>query len=201
MAKLTNTSHAAAVSFGQAGCAFSDTANNTIKPPVGKVIAAIQFLADTSLSALVAEDQTNFFNTAASAHSLGSYTRVVDGTVSSAAKAAFDDLNTAQDVQIGDFLVTVSTGASVSNGDVIALDPDGDNANEVQFSGNISLTDGDTAVFRRGGRHSQEGGNGTGGQTLATAQVFPKGLTIYGRWTEVSLNADDADGGIIAYFA
>ena len=41
---------------------------------------------------------------------------------------------------------------------------------------------------------------GTGGQALAAAQVFPKGLTIYGRWDSVSLNADDTDGGIICYF-
>ena len=30
--------------------------------------------------------------------------------------------------------------------------------------------------------------------------VFPAGLTIYGRWTVVSLQAADADGGIICYF-
>ena len=29
---------------------------------------------------------------------------------------------------------------------------------------------------------------------------FPAGLTIYGRWTVVSLQAADADGGIICYF-
>lgn len=198
MAKLTNTSHASAVSFGQAGCAFADAAANTIKPPVGKVIVAIQFLANTTLDSLVAEDPSNFLNTASSAHSEGSYTRTVDGAVTNADKAAFADANSAQDVQIGDFLVTKSTGVSVSNGDVIALDPDGDNPNEVQFSGNVSLTDASTAVFRRGGRHSQEGGTGTGGQAVDTSNTFPSGLTIYGRWTEVSLNAA---GGIIAYFA
>ena len=29
--------------------------------------------------------------------------------------------------------------------------------------------------------------------------VFPKGLTIYGRWTGISIDAD-ADGGVICYF-
>ena len=29
--------------------------------------------------------------------------------------------------------------------------------------------------------------------------VFPRGVTIYGRWTSVTA-ADDSDGGIICYF-
>ena len=38
------------------------------------------------------------------------------------------------------------------------------------------------------------------GEAVVTGVVFPEGLTIYGRWTAVSLNAADADGGIICYF-
>jgi len=40
-----------------------------------------------------------------------------------------------------------------------------------------------------------------GGNAAATdsSQVFPKGITIYGRWTSVT-TAADADGGIICYF-
>ena len=34
---------------------------------------------------------------------------------------------------------------------------------------------------------------------VATSVVFPKGLTIYGRWTSVSLNAD-SDHGVICYY-
>ena len=30
--------------------------------------------------------------------------------------------------------------------------------------------------------------------------VFPAGMTIYGRWTVVSLQAAQVTGGIIAYF-
>ena len=34
---------------------------------------------------------------------------------------------------------------------------------------------------------------------IDTSTKFPKGITIYGRWSSVSLQADD-DHGIIAYF-
>ena len=34
---------------------------------------------------------------------------------------------------------------------------------------------------------------------VATTVVFPKGLTIYGRWTSVSLNADSTHG-VICYY-
>ena len=40
--------------------------------------------------------------------------------------------------------------------------------------------------------------HGAGGTTIAGV-TFPKGLTIYGRWTMVT-PAADADGGIICYF-
>ena len=41
----------------------------------------------------------------------------------------------------------------------------------------------------------------TGGssEVLDTSVVFPKGVTIYGRWSNVSLNAD-SDHGILIYF-
>ena len=35
------------------------------------------------------------------------------------------------------------------------------------------------------------------GDTTATSETFPKGITIYGRWTTVDVNS----GNIIAYFA
>ena len=38
--------------FGQMGSVFTDTANNAIKPPTGKVFVAITFLANTQLEIL-----------------------------------------------------------------------------------------------------------------------------------------------------
>ena len=37
-------------------------------------------------------------------------------------------------------------------------------------------------------------------EVIDTGVIFPKGLTIYGRWTKLSLNAAVTSGGIIAYF-
>ena len=36
---------------------------------------------------------------------------------------------------------------------------------------------------------------GEGGQQIPDSQTFPKGMTIYGRWTEVDVNS----GAVIAY--
>lgn len=43
------------------------------------------------------------------------------------------------------------------------------------------------------------GGSGAGGDAIAAAQVFPKGFTLYGRFTSFTLNSADADGGVVAY--
>lgn len=43
-------------------------------------------------------------------------------------------------------------------------------------------------------------GNGGGADSVSSTQVFKAGITIYGRWTSVTLNAADSDGGIICYF-
>ena len=188
-----------AYGFGQFGSAFADTAANTITAPEDLAIVAIQFLADTSLDSLVAKDADIFVNTASSAHDSGRYTRTVDGATSSATKVIFDQENAGtgneDEIKVGDELYTTSTGVII--GTVTALDPDGDNTKEISISDSSSISDGITLTFLRPGAINNEG---VGGQTIATAQVFPKGLTIYGRWDSVSLNADDSDGGIICYF-
>lgn len=96
----------AETALGQLGSAFVDT-TGAVTAPAGKVFVAISFLADTSLSALVAE----------------------------------------------------------------------------------------TPIFAS----TSTGGSGTGTDVIASAQIFPKGFTLYGRYTSFTLNAADADGGVIAY--
>ena len=51
--------------------------------------------------------------------------------------------------------------------------------------------------------HTNEGAAlaGTNGEPIGTGTIFPKGLTVYGRWTEVSLQAAGTASGIICYFA
>ena len=117
MATLANTGTANQMAFGQHGCAHTDAAT-AITPPKGKVIVAITFLADNTPTGLIAEDASQYFNTAEAAHN-------------------------------------------------------------------------ETAT-------AETQTEGSGGIALSSIK-FPKGLTIYGRWTSVTPEADD-DGGIICYF-
>ena len=66
-----------------------------------------------------------------------------------------------------------------------------DTSGSVVYSG----TESNNAYF--GIVNANTGGNG---EAVDTGIKFPKGLTIYGRWTVVSLNAAQAAGGIICYF-
>lgn len=55
-----------------------------------------------------------------------------------------------------------------------------------------------------GDANDEKGNASSGGQIISAAAdspltVFPKGLTIYGRWASATIDAD-ADGGIICYF-
>ena len=43
-------------------------------------------------------------------------------------------------------------------------------------------------------------GNGGGAAETDSGTVFPKGITIYGRWTSVTPSATSTSGGIICYF-
>ena len=47
---------------------------------------------------------------------------------------------------------------------------------------------------------TQDDCHGAKSETVSSAQKFPAGMTIYGRWSAVSMSSADADGGIICYF-
>jgi hypothetical protein len=67
----------------------------------------------------------------------------------------------------------------------------------ISFLADTSLSEliSQTAVFAS----TASGGSGSGTDAIAAAQIFPKGFTLYGRYTSFTLNAADADGGVIAY--
>ncbi len=48
---------------------------------------------------------------------------------------------------------------------------------------------------------TQDDGHGANSETVANAQKFPAGMTIYGRWSAVSMYVADPDGGLIAYYS
>ena len=194
MAKLSNTATANQMAFGQLGSAFADTAANTVRPPETLSIVAIQFLADTSFSSLIAKDPNTCISTGATANDRGHFLRTVNQADATTNKIIFDDTNAASGVAIGD---EVYDADGTLHGTVTALDPDGDNDNEIQISASVAITNNEALSFITPGKRSVEG---IGGQQIASGQVFPKGLTIYGNWDSVSLNADAATAGIICYF-
>ena len=44
-----------------------------------------------------------------------------------------------------------------------------------------------------------QSGQGTNNEVVATTTVFPKGLTVYGRWTTLTTDAAGSNGGVILY--
>ena len=182
------------------GSAFVSDAANTITAPEGQSIIGIQFMGATVLSALIAKDSTKTINTAASAHSTGSFTRTVNQSNATTNKIIFDQENTVSNedqIKVGDEVYDGATG--VLHGTVAALDPDGDNTKEIQISASVAITNDETLVFKRPD-DQYVNGVGVGGLTVANDNVFPAGMTIYGRWDSVSMQSDDTDGGIIVYF-
>ena len=181
------------------GSAFADTAANTIVAPEGQAIIGIQVIGDETnvvvLDSLVAVDATRDFNTVSAAGSTGRFTRTVNGAVSSAAKIIFDEENAANGgIKPGD---KIYSAAGVLLETVLALNPDDDNTKEISTTGNFSAGDGDVLTFTRPGSLDNVG---AGGQTFANGNKLLSRTTIYGTWSSVSLNTDDTDGGIIAYF-
>ena len=197
MANISNTASANQAAFGAFGSAFTDTAANTLRPPEGLSIVAIQFLADTILDSLVAKNPNVTINTASASHTDGLFTRQVNQSNSTTNKIIFDDTNAASGVAVGD---EVYDSDGSLHGTVSSLDPDGNNANEIQISASVAITDNEVLSFIRPNVSS---GEGVGGQAIGTGsgdQTFPKGMTIYGRWDSVSLQTGYATGGIIVYF-
>ena len=182
------------------GSAFVSDAANTITAPEGQSIIGIQFMGATVLSALIAKDSTKTINTAASAHSTGSFTRTVNMSNATTAKIIFDQENTVSnesEIKLGDEVYDGATG--VLHGTVTVLNPDGDNSKEITISASVAITNDETLVFKRP-NDQYVNGVGVGGLTVANDNIFPAGMTIYGRWDSVSMQSDDTDGGIIVYF-
>jgi hypothetical protein len=178
MAKLSNTATANQAAFGQLGSAFMDTAANTIHAPEGMAIVAITFLAQA-------------------ANSKGFFQANVNGAVTAAADIVVDETITALGLQLDD---EVYDEDGVLLGTVITLET-GSDANTFTISANCTLANDEVISFLRPGVSS--GGRGVGGMQIGTGasdNSFPRGLTIYGRWLSVSLQANAPQGGLIAYF-
>jgi len=174
-------------SLGQDGCAFIDANADIFIPPDGKVVVAIQCLGVTEFDLLVSEDPNRFFNTASSAHGIAQDTVSTGGT-----GVTFIDMDGDATASVGDSMYLASTGAFIAKVKSVGVASNG--------SADASAIELDRAATVTTAAHIFTNSNqGSGGVTLATNNVFPSGMTIYGRWTVVSLAADQTTDGAVLY--
>lgn len=197
--------------FGQMGSVHCKT-DNSVYPPKGMAIVAIQFLADnipTRLRQLDEKDRGNFecFEIGAAAHADGETTASIpNATGGVVTHAAGTDItlnanNTA--IKVG--MMVIEQGG-IGDATTNLLVPDGATgfdgcfvtkivaANKIQLSHPIKSANGGGTTLT----FLDHLGSGAGGEDAASIK-YPKGMIIYGRWSEVRPEAD-ADGGIICYY-
>ena len=209
-----------AYGFGQMGSAYSDIAQ-VIVPPKGMVICAIQFLADNTPTELTPEklDQdgpgyiaisgstgddvevanNNYFNFNG-VHA----SHVTDGTIAAGSDVTLATSGAGR-VRVGNYVLLVNDDADESGATAQTIDSEtpvpiynGANIQGVKVTGfdgttkvklDTQITPSSQALIFLDEFH------GAGGLTCAS-QVFPMGLTIYGRWTAFKPSA----AGVICYF-
>ena len=185
----TQTSYA----FGQLGSAHCKTANSVF-PPKGMVICAVQFIAANTptimrseASSSLAQEHFACLSTEHDAHDNGD---AQQGLVNASSNTAhtLDSANPAIEVGMQVISDTAYTGVDKTNNlpAVVVTKVDG---TAIEFNRPIEAS-GTTLTF------SKETGHG--GED-ASSITYPTGIIIYGRWTEVKPSAD-ADGGVICYF-
>ena len=110
----------------------------------------------------------------------------------------------AQEVTLGQY------GSAFVNGTDLVLPPADRIICAITFMADTTLqamqayeADAGTRIFpnmSNAAHSSYTGSEGSGGDVITSSTIFPKGLTIYGRWKTIMLATADADGGIIVYF-
>ena len=212
-----------AYGFGQLGSAYTDVAN-VIVPPKDHVIVAIQFLADNTPTVLTPEKldrqgpsyfaisgstgdhvdaaDNNYFNFNG-VHS----SEVADTSIAAGADVTLETVAVpASKISVGQYVLLVNGDADESGATVMVIDAETpvpvysgpsqqgvkvtayDGVSKVKLDAAITPTSDQALVFL-------DEQHGAGGITAA-AQVYPKGITIYGRWTAFKPSA----AGVICYF-
>ena len=205
-----------AYGFGQFGSAYSDLAK-PIVPPTGLVITAITFLADNTPTVLtpekldtegpsyisiqgtsgdihVADNHANFNGTIAR--------DVTDGTIAAGSNVTI--ASASNKIKVGQYVLLVAAGDTDTAG--ITIDSEtpipitrGPNKQGVKVTsytaGATTLTLDTQITPSTQGLIFLDDFHGAGGLTAAS-QIFPAGVTIYGRWTAFTPSA----AGVIAYF-
>jgi len=212
-----------AYGFGQMGSVYTDV-DNVIIPPKDHVIVAIQFLADNTPTVLEPEKLDgagpNFpaitgstsDHVDATGNNYFNFNGVWSSEISDATHAVNTDITLetpavpTSRIKVGNYVLLVNGDASEADTDMVidtADTPypiyngpnkqgvyvtDYDGVDKVKLSAAITSS-GDQALVFLDETH------GAGG-IQAASQVFPKGLTIYGRWIAFKPSA----AGVICYF-
>ena len=210
-----------AYGFGQLGSAYSDVAQ-TIVPPKDHVIIAIQFLADNTPTILtpekldrngpgyfaisgstgddIEEADNNYFNFNG-VHA----SHVTDGTIAAGSNVTLATSGAGR-VKVGQYVLLVNDDADESGATAQTIDiaetpvpiyngPNKQGVKVTSFNGTTTVTLDAQITPSSQALIFLDEYHGAGGLTAAS-QVFPKGLTIYGRWTAFKPSA----AGVICYF-
>ena len=204
-----------AYGFGQLGSAFSNLAK-PVYPPKDHVIVAVTFLADNIPTALTTEildtQGPQYFGTndteATAANYLGVTEQACTGATTTVDVA--DDTVTIDAVnakiKVGQYALLVNDADTVDAGltvDAQSLTPiySGPNAqgSRVTKVNGVNITiDTPAGVLTPASSQTLvfiDEYHGAGGTTMEGV-TFPKGITIYGRWTSIT----PAAAGVICYF-
>ena len=204
-----------AYGFGQLGSLFTNLAK-PVYPPKDHVIVAIQFVADNELTALHTEtldgQGPQYITTEDTESTDANYLGVTEAACTGARTTVWQTNDTVTisaentKIKVGQNVLLVNDSDTIDAGLTVDSETatpiyNGPNITSVKVRKvngvNITLdavltpTSSQTLVFL-------DEYHGAGGTTTEGVS-FPKGLTIYGRWTMVTPTAD-TDGGIICYF-
>ena len=206
--------------FGQLGSIYQNLAK-PIFPPKDHVIVAIQFLGDNIPTVMLTEQaaysnadthRPKFPGTTTSDPEFGVCESAVSGagsTVGVVTIAANTKIKVGQYIIIGADADTADTGITLDTGarhvDPVYSGPNAQGLVVQSISGTrLTISYADGSVFNANALDASntlyflDEHHGVGG-TTTTGAKFPKGLTIYGRWTKV-VPAEDTTGGVICYF-
>tara|TARA_R100000808_G_C2096647_1_gene115147 strand:- start:35 stop:679 length:645 start_codon:yes stop_codon:yes gene_type:complete len=204
-----------AYGFGQMGSVYQNLAK-PVYPPKDHVIVAIQMVADNAISALHTETLDSqgpqYLTTEDTEATDSNYLGVTEQACTGARTTVYQTNDTVTidaantKIKVGQYVLLVNDGDTIDAGLTVDAEtvtpiyngPNSAGVKVLKVNGvNITLdtvltpTSSQTLVFL-------DEFHGAGGTTIEGV-TFPKGLTIYGRWTMVT-PAADADGGIICYF-
>ena len=209
-----------AYGFGQMGSVYTDL-DQVIIPPKDHVIIAIQFLADNTPTVLTPEKldrngpgyiaisgstsddievaDNNYFNFNG-VHA----SHVTDGTIAAGSNVTLATSGAGR-VRPGQYVLLVNNDADESGATAQTIDaetpvpiyngPCTQGVKVTSFNGTTTVTLDAQITPSSQALIFLDEYHGAGGITAAS-QVFPKGLTIYGRWTAFKPSA----AGVICYF-